>query len=443
MDKIKITTSLVNNIIKKYGGYPALGEYIEKTTSFLKQLDSDSCEKLFKQLEQDNTSSSSTPELLFLSIGHYQAINGLEVYSEKNVGAKIINDFKERLEVFRRIVNAAARCNNVIRHEIIGHTRLIEQTRKNVWNACFGQDLEFAYKYQNVIKDTNVIIYGPTGAGKELIAKAIQMSIFWRDDKKETKKDEILHSINISAITPTLIAGELFGWKKGAHSTAVEDRDGLIKTAHKSVLFLDEIGDFAHELQPKILRAMEEKKIRPEGADKDEEADVRFVSATNKVLSPENIRLDLLQRLSGYEIHLPPLKDRVGDIMSIKDKILDDYQVDKTEIKNQIERFLNALIEKKYDWPGNVRELKSAIRGAILGLYDENNYIKKSHAVVMPVGGRLSEIPEELLQLKWTRKQVDNWYGKQVLTSTNGNIDKAAKILDVARNTVEANYRKI
>jgi DNA-binding NtrC family response regulator len=210
-------------------------------------------------------------------------------------------------------------------------------------------------------KDTWVMITGPNGSGKEMVAKELHY--------KSKRADGPFVEVNCAAIPSELIESELFGHEKGAFTTAVRQRKGKFEQADGGTLFLDEVGDMSLSAQAKVLRALQEHKVSRVGGDKDIEVDVRVVSATNKNL-PEEIdngrfREDLYHRLSVIEIRVPPLKDRVDDIPLLMnyfvDTICNDYDIEPKEVDVAAVELL-----KKHGWAGNVRELRNVVERLIV-----------------------------------------------------------------------------
>ncbi len=200
--------------------------------------------------------------------------------------------------------------------------------------------------------DLSVLICGETGTGKELIARAIH--------EESCRKGEFV-SVNCGAIPENLLESEFFGHKKGSFTGAIEDRIGKFEQAHNGTMFLDEIGEMNSDLQIKLLRALEEKKITRIGENKEILLDVRIVSATNKrvddLMQNGSFREDLFFRLKGMQINLPPLRKRADDIPLLAKHFLDEYckeyTIERKELSvNTIEKLL------LYKWPGNIRELR-------------------------------------------------------------------------------------
>ena len=208
--------------------------------------------------------------------------------------------------------------------------------------------------------DVPVLITGESGTGKELFAKAIwKLSSRWRGP---------FVAVNCSAIPENLLEAELFGYERGAFTGASVSKVGLIEEADHGVLFLDEIGDMPLSLQPKILRVLQEKKIRRIGSNRERSVNFRLICATNKDLSrlikEGKFREDLYYRISTIHIHLPPLRERKEDIPELVNCILKKLlkEMDK-KIKGYTDGFLKKIVN--YPWPGNVRELENALRKAI------------------------------------------------------------------------------
>lgn len=201
-----------------------------------------------------------------------------------------------------------------------------------------------------------ILITGESGTGKELFARAAH------ENSPRFKKNII--SLDCGAFSETTIKGHLFGHKKGSHSTADKDEDGLIKQADGGTLFLDEIGNLPPSIQNSLLRAIDEKEFYPLGADKPKKSDFRLVSATNADLKQKvkegSFRNDLYNRINTFNIHLPPLRDRKQDIKALAKHFLDRISTEcEVKPKKYTEDFLEAL--EMYEWESNIRELKNVI----------------------------------------------------------------------------------
>ncbi|MDT0689524.1 sigma-54 dependent transcriptional regulator [Salegentibacter sp. F188] len=209
--------------------------------------------------------------------------------------------------------------------------------------------------------DARVLITGPNGTGKELVAH-------WLHQKSDRSKNPMVE-VNCAAIPSELIESELFGHVKGAFTSANKDRAGKFEAANGGTIFLDEIGDMSLSAQAKVLRALQENRISRVGSDKDIKVDVRVVAATNKDLKAEieknNFREDLYHRLAVILIQVPALNDRKEDIPLLVDhfteKIASDHGSNKKEFTDEALEIL-----KEYDWRGNVRELRNVVERLII-----------------------------------------------------------------------------
>jgi len=207
---------------------------------------------------------------------------------------------------------------------------------------------------------STVLISGESGTGKELVAKAIH--------SHSPRKDAPFVSINCGALTETLLESELFGHMKGAFTDAHQNKKGLFEAAHRGSLFLDEVGDTPPAMQVKLLRAIQDKRIRRVGGTEEIEVDVRIVAATNRSLSAmvreKRFREDLFYRLNVIPIHIPPLRERREDIPLLAAHFLERFsrEMGKTVAKVSQEA-MDRLCQ--YAWPGNVRELENVIERAV------------------------------------------------------------------------------
>jgi two-component system response regulator HydG len=209
--------------------------------------------------------------------------------------------------------------------------------------------------------DTTVLIHGETGVGKELLARSVHFS--------GARRDKPFVAVNCAAIPGELFESELFGFRKGAFTGATETRRGLLQSANGGTLLLDEIGEMPVALQSKLLRIIEEKKVTPIGSDRAVEIDVRFIATTNKDLRGEvergAFRRDLFYRLSVMPIHVPPLRERQGDVPLLAHSFLkESARRTKKTVRALAPAVMQALC--RYSWPGNVRELENVIERAVI-----------------------------------------------------------------------------
>ena len=209
--------------------------------------------------------------------------------------------------------------------------------------------------------DTNVLITGESGTGKENIARIIHFA--------SDRKDNLFCAVNSSAITDSLLESEFFGHKKGSFTGAVTDKKGFFEICNKGTLFLDEIADMPMNLQAKILRAIEEKKITPVGDTSQISTDFRIIAATNmeldKLVDEKKFRLDLIHRMNTLHIHVPPLRERTEDIEPLLFYFAEDFSTKFNKPTPKIDKDVIQVL-KKYDFPGNIRELKNMTERAII-----------------------------------------------------------------------------
>jgi DNA-binding NtrC family response regulator len=203
--------------------------------------------------------------------------------------------------------------------------------------------------------DESVLLFGETGTGKNMVARLIH--------EKSGRRNKAFVPVNCSAISPTLVESEFFGHKKGSFTNAVDDRLGKFRTADGGTVFLDEIGDLPLDIQPKLLKVIEEKILSPVGEDKQYEVDVRIIAATNhsmeQLIREGTFRLDLYQRLKNIVITLPPLREREQDIVVLAEHFLQEWNRKYDEHKCFPGECWDVLTS--YPWPGNVRELQHVV----------------------------------------------------------------------------------
>lgn len=275
--------------------------------------------------------------------------------------------------------------------------------------------------------DMSVLIVGESGTGKEVIAKSIHQN--------STRKKNNFIAVDCGAIPKELAASEFFGHLKGSFTGAINDKIGYFEAANKGTLFLDEIGNLSYENQIQLLRALQERKIKPVGSNREINVDIRIITATNEDLREAvkngNFREDLYHRINEFSIQSPSLVDRNGDLMIFADFFLGkaNYQLNKNIIGFSPEV---VTIFENYYWPGNLRELQNIIKRATL--LSQGDFIEKK------------VLPLEIFQIE---KKIANDFSLSenekdailhALKKTNNNKSEAAKLLKINRKTL---YNKL
>jgi transcriptional regulator with PAS, ATPase and Fis domain len=274
--------------------------------------------------------------------------------------------------------------------------------------------------------DATVLVEGETGTGKELVARMIH--------RFSPRAAMPFIPVDCGSIAPTLLESELFGVLKGAYTGADRDRAGLFEAAHRGTIFLDEIGDIELNFQLKLLRFLQEREIRPVGASRPKQVDVRVLAATNrnlqKMVEDGQFREDLWFRLNVVRIMIPPLRERRGDIVLLARYFTAKYNQRYNYDARLMESGLKAFEE--CTWPGNVRQLQHLIE----------------RLVILAPGGRLDgEAVRDALAAMEAREHAAETLAeaeaeqiRRVLAATGGNKSRAAQILGIERKTL---YRKL
>jgi two-component system response regulator AtoC len=270
---------------------------------------------------------------------------------------------------------------------------------------------------------TTVLITGESGTGKELVAKAIHTS--------GSRSTGPMVTINCGGIPENLLESELFGYKKGAFTDAVKDKPGRFEEADGGTIFLDEIGEMPASLQVKLLRVLQGEEITPLGGIGSKKVDVRVIAATSKDLNKEvktgRFREDLFYRINVMTIHLPPLKERRGDIPLLVGYFIDQFN---KKLKKNIEGLSSEAtpLLMEYDWPGNVRELENAIERAVL--LATGRYITPAE---LAQESFQSPGPVEALSIKKASKRLERNLIEKALKIAGGNRSQASRILEISR----------
>jgi len=252
-----------------------------------------------------------------------------------------------------KLSDAGATKERRTRHTLLGESLIMQEIRAKIGKLARSQ--------------APVYISGESGSGKELVAKLIH--------QQSSRSDHAFVAINCGAIPHDLMESEFFGHKKGSFTGAVSDKKGLFQAAEGGTLFLDEVADLPLSLQVKLLRAIQEKKIRPVGDQQEIPVDIRLLSAThrnlNDMVRDGSFRQDLYYRINVIDLHVPPLRERSGDIPALVEHILAKLTGANKQDRPVLSASALAALQK-YHFPGNVRELENIMERA-LALYDGNN----------------------------------------------------------------------
>jgi DNA-binding NtrC family response regulator len=330
--------------------------------------------------------------------------------------------------------------------------RVIEKKQLEAQVDRLRAELQGKYKFENVIGRSSqmqtvlekmaaacgnratVLITGESGTGKELVARGIHYNSF--------KDDAPFVPVNCGALPKDLIESELFGYKKGAFTGAIGDSEGLFSAADGGTIFLDEVMEMSPELQVKLMRVLQERKIRHLGDTREIPINVRVIAATNKVIAESlesgAIRKDLYYRLSVITIHIPPLRERVEDVPPLIEHFLRKHQAAYNSPVTTVDAAALEVLSK-YPWPGNVRELENLVE--MILAYGKSAVI------------RVSDLPERITEAAapqpkpaigdqdvFTLKEAERKLIVNALAKSKGNKSLAAQMLGISRKSL---YKKI
>ncbi|RNB89189.1 PAS domain S-box protein [Brevibacillus nitrificans] len=353
-----------------------------------------------------------------------------------------------------KIVGAMEIADDITKMERLIRENLLE---KNGSRYTFDQIIGRSGAILDVIESakraartsSSVLVVGETGAGKELFVQSIHNA--------SLRASGPLISQNCAALPDSLIEGLLFGTARGAFTGAIE-RPGLFEQAEKGTLFLDEINSLSMPLQAKLLRALQEKSIRRIGDTKDRSIDVRIIAAINEdpveAIAHSHLRKDLYYRLGVVTLFIPPLRERKEDIPLLANHFVEKYnqlfQMEVRGLSDEVIKFFN-----EHDWPGNVRELQHLIEGAMNLMIDETiigyehlplHFLRRTPAAAIIAEHEKQPFlpfPDEGKPLKETMLEFETSYIHHVVDKYNGNISRAAKELQISRQSLQYRLRKL
>ena len=302
------------------------------------------------------------------------------------------------------------------------------------FGRLIGESIPMRRLYELVAKvsqtDSPVLLLGETGTGKELVARCIHST--------GLRHEKVFVPVDCVGLAPTLIESELFGHVKGAFTGAERSRRGLLQVANEGTIFLDEIGELAVFLQAKLLRALQEKEVRPVGSTERVPINVRVMAATNRDLEAAvragTFRKDLFYRLSVVQMKVPALRDRKIDVPLLVAHFLEKFSGPQRTVRAISEGAIRRLMA--YDWPGNVRELENAIECAVA--LSSNSVLTVDDFASIPIGAR-DHGPLDTNKLV-PLAEIERRAVMHALRETKGDKLAAAQLLGIGKTTL---YRKL
>lgn len=339
-------------------------------------------------------------------------------------------------------------------------SKAVEKRRLLTENVYLKKQLRDKFEFANIIggsqpmqkvfsrmrkilnTDSTVLILGESGTGKELVAKAIHFN--------GSRREKPFIAIHCGAIPENLLESELFGYVKGAFTGAVRDKTGKFEAAHQGTIFLDEIGTMPMHLQTKLLRVLQEQEVERVGSTRPIKIDVRVVSATNMDLEEEvkrgNFREDLYYRLNVIPITLPPLRERLDDILPLARNFLEKNRRNMKRPMMSIDKSALEALER-YEWPGNVRELENVIERTValtdgdhITMDDLPSNIAKANG---GLEGSPAKVTERGLDLVKTINDMERKMISEALVLADGVKARAAAILHLNRTTLVEKMRRL
>jgi two-component system response regulator AtoC len=308
--------------------------------------------------------------------------------------------------------------------------------KEQTFHGILGKSEAIAKVFSTIAKvadyKTTILIQGESGTGKELVARALHLG--------SSRKDKPFVPVNCGAIPETLLESELFGHTRGAFTDAHAEKKGLFSEADKGTLFLDEIGELPLSLQVKLLRVLQEGRIRPLGATRDQATDVRVIAATVRDLGREveanRFREDLYYRLNVLQIIVPPLRDRRDDIMLLVEHFIErNNRRLGTKIRDVDQRARRLMLD--YAWPGNVRELENTIeRAVVLAEGDVLTAADLPERMREPADPVAASLANGELSIKKTSRFMEENLIRRALEKTRGNRTAAAKLLEISHRAL-------
>lgn len=341
-----------------------------------------------------------------------------------------LRDLQEYVEVSEPEQEEVQQWREKFAMEILGNSEAINEA------------LEMAMAASDV--DCPVLITGESGTGKELLARALH--------RASNRAGSACVPVNCPAIPKELVESELFGHSKGAFTGATNARVGRFAAANGGTLFLDEIGEMDLNIQSKLLRVLQDFEITPVGESRSQRVDVRVIAATNRDLEEMSekgtFREDLYYRLNVIQIHLPPLRERRGDIPQLIDSLLalisEERKMPAPELSDEVREALTT-----YRWPGNVRQLRNVLERLVILRRGKEVLLSHLPACVtrgsqpeQTSGAESFDLPADGMDLKRALLRFEETMIRKALLATEGNKNQAAKILGLNRTTLVEKLRK-
>ncbi|WP_207652873.1 sigma-54-dependent transcriptional regulator [Anaeromicrobium sediminis] len=397
--------------------------------------------------------------ILDLKLGKYNGLDILQEVKKYHIGIEVIvitafSSIDTTIKAIKggayyyvskpvNIKDLKSLINNALKHqqlnnEIVHLNEEIEKGHKLGDIIGKSESIKEVFQLINKVKDIdcNVLITGESGTGKELVARAIHYL--------GNKRNEHLEVVNCAAIPSDLLESELFGYAKGAFTGAVHDKAGKFEIANKGTIFLDEIGEMDIQLQSKLLRVLQEKKVTQLGSNKERKIHVRIVAATNRILEEEilkkNFREDLFYRLNVIQIKMPSLRERKEDIPLLIGHFIRKYSKEYNKTIKEIDRNVLKFLEC-YDYKGNIRELANIVERLII-LCDDSKISYKD----IPIDMRQSSSKDNFhsdkiaIQIGESLKEAEKKIIENTLKGNHGNKRLTAAVLGISERTL---YYKI